>query len=831
MPTISDITTTRLSTLNYIDALLDKGPDWNFLTSASGMPVNTLTYTFSVTSGNEDPQSASANFTGSAQAFSAAQQAQARAAFAYLSEITGIQFVYTDVGTDAQIHLANVNLINSGVTGLCSWQSSYLYSGTQVSSYDADAYVYLDNVEWGAENANLTPGTQGYETLLHELGHALGLKHPFVDGPEPNQIVLPTSQNSTYNTLMSYKHVGGPYAEYRQDDLAALAWLYGGDGLRGALGINSTTGAVYLMGSSGDDTLPGTAGDDIFEGDGGNDMINGGGGNDTAVFRAVRSNYNISVLANGDLQVASKDSGAGSDGTDTLHAINTLQFADMSVTRQAVVAANTAPITPSLSVIENASGYATSVTPTVNGSAEAGDTIKIYTLDNVLVGTAKADANGAFTAILNPFNDGTAFHIYAIASNSAGVSSAASPIVSFNIDGHIPILAVTKNANGYATGSTPVVTGSAKAGDTVSIYTSNDVLVGTVKVDSTGLFRVVLDTFKDGSNYQIHATATDSLGVTSTSSQQVSFNVDAHAPTAPTANLSFDASGNTMTFKGTGEVGTTIDLIHAGATIADSFLIAETKVNADGFWSLTSSPLPNGDYNVKVVSSDLAGNSTSAGKPYPVTVNNADNLTGTANNDTLHTGAANIAIDGGAGTDTLVVNGGRANYTLAKEVWGFGLTDNVGSGGHDTLLNVERVQFNDDWVALDVNGNAGEIFRLYQAAFGRPAEKAGLGYWIWRMDNGASLTDVSHEFMTGQPEFDQLYGTNPSDTDFINHLYENVLHREADSGGFTYWLNVLHNSPNARADVLTGFSESPENQALVIGTIQNGMTFTPWHTT
>jgi hypothetical protein len=827
MPTLSDITTTPLSGLNYIDALLDKGPDWNFLTSASGTPVSTLTYTFSVSSGTEDGQSTASIFTGSPQAFSATQQAQTRAAFTYLSKVTGIQFVETSVGTDAQIHLANVNLTGATTTGLCSWHSSYGYSANQLASYDAEAYVYLDNAEWGAQNSSLAPGGYGYETLLHELGHALGLKHPF-DTTSDNSATLPASQDSTVNTIMSYNYVGGAYSTYQQDDLAALAWLYGGDGLRGALGINSTTGGRYLMGSSGNDTLAGTTADDIFEGDGGNDMINGGGGNDTAVFRAARSNYDISVLSSGDLQVASKN---GIDGTDTLHAITTLQFADMSVTRQSILAASTAPGTPTLSVVENASGYATSVTPTVNGSAEAGSTIKIYTADNVLVGTAKADANGAFTAILNPFKDGTAFHIYAIASNSTGVSSAASPVVSFNVDGHIPIVAVTKNANGYATGATPVVTGSAKAGDTVSIYTANDVLVGTVKVDSTGLFRVVLDPFKDGSNYQIHATATDSLGVTSTSSQQVSFNVDAHAPAAPTASLSFDASSNTVTFKGTGEAGTTIDLIHADQTPDASFFIAETKVNADGVWSLTSSPLPNGTYNVKVVSSDLAGNSTSAGQPYPVTVNYAGNLTGTANNDTLHTGAANIAIDGGAGTDTLVVNGARANYTLAKQVWGFGLTDNVGSGGHDTLLNVERVQFNDAWVALDVNGNAGEIFRLYQAAFGRPAEAGGMGYWIWRMDNGTSLTEVSHEFMTGQVEFDQLYGANPSDNDFINHLYENVLHREADSGGFTYWLNVLHNSPNARADVLTGFSESPENQALVIGSIQNGIVFKPWATT
>jgi hypothetical protein len=469
-------------------------------------------------------------------------------------------------------------------------------------------------------------------------------------------------------------------------------------------------------------------------------MINGGGGNDTAVFRAVRSNYDISVLPDGDLQVSSKATSNGiNDGTDTLHGISTLQFADMSVTRQAILAANVAP--------------------------------------------------------------------------------------------DVPTLAVTKNANGYATGATPSVTGVADPGDTVNIYTSDDKLVGTATADSTtGLFSLVLNKFDDGSNYQIYATATSSTGVISAHSQPVSFNIDAHAPAQPTSSMTIAASGNIATFNGSGEAGTVIEIVHVGATIADTMSIAETRVGADGKWTVTTSPLPNGAYTVRAASVDLAGNATSGAK-LDFNISNPNNVTGTAGNDTLKLAAANIAIDGGAGTDTVVVNGARVNYAVAKEVWGYGLTDFAGGGGHDALLNVERVQFNDGWMALDVNGNAGEAFRLYQAAFGRPAEDTGLGYWIWRMDNGSSLTQVAHEFMTGQPEFDKLYGSNPTDNDFINHLYENVLHREADAAGFAYWLNVLHTSPNARADVLVDFSESPENQALVIGTIQNGMTFTPWHTT
>ena len=122
MATVSDITTTPLSGMNHIDAMLDIGPDWNFLTVNA---ANTIYYTFSVFSANE------ADRTGQ-QSFSASQQVATRTAFSYLADITGIKFVETAVGTNAQIHLANINLEGSTTTGLCSWNAPYSYSSGNV---------------------------------------------------------------------------------------------------------------------------------------------------------------------------------------------------------------------------------------------------------------------------------------------------------------------------------------------------------------------------------------------------------------------------------------------------------------------------------------------------------------------------------------------------------------------------------------------------------------------------------------------------------------------------------------------------------------------------
>ena len=723
MATVSDVTTTPLSGLNHIDALLDSGPDWNYLTNAG----NTLRYTFSIASGNEVAQTGETlPYTGSLQAFTAAQQAATRTAFAYLSAVTGIQFVETASGTDADIHMADANLPASNVTGLCSWHSSYSYSGTRLATYSADAYVYLDNVEWWSQNGSLTPGGRGYETLLHELGHALGLKHSF-DANTDNATVLPQAQDNTSNTLMSYTDLGGPYSTYRQDDIAALRWLYGGDGLGGALGMNSQNGARYITGTSGGDSLRGTTANDTLEGDGGNDMIYGGDGTDTAVFRGLRNDYSFANLANGDLQVTNKAGSTAADGVDTLSSIEVLRFADASVAR-------------------------------------------------------------------------------------ADVGSAA-----------VPSLAVTKNANGYAAGDTPVVTGAAQAGATIKIFTSTNILVGSATADASGLFSAKLSAFNDGTNYQVYATATDAAGNVSGHSLTAAFNVDAHAPTIPTSLLQYSQGSNLATFSGTGEAGTTIQLVETSAFIA----IAQATVGADGKWTVNTSPLPNADYHITAVSADAADNATSSGTTLNFSVNSAANITGTTGNDKLVAAAGGNAINGAAGIDTAVYAGNRASYTVAKEVWGYGVTDNAGNGGHDSLINVERVQFSDGYMALDVDGNAGEVFRLYQAAFDRPAEAAGMGYWLWRMDNGTSLDQMSLEF-TKQPEFNTFYGSNPSNADFVTHLYANVLDRAPEGAGYDYWMNVLNTNGATRAQVLAFFSESPENQAQVIGSIQDGIAYTPW---
>ncbi len=195
-------------------------------------------------------------------------------------------------------------------------------------------------------------------------------------------------------------------------------------------------------------------------------------------------------------------------------------------------------------------------------------------------------------------------------------------------------------------------------------------------------------------------------------------------------------------------------------------------------------------------------------------------------NDAINVGTGNHNIDGGTGLDTVIMAGNASNFAITPVGSAFQLRVKS-SGDIDSLFNVERLQFSDKSIALDINGTAGQAYRLYQAAFGRKPDLEGLGYWIKDMDKGSSLTTVAAGFFQSA-EFQKLYGANPSTTTLITNFYQNVLHRAPDQAGFDYWNNQLSKGQITAAGALASFCESTENQAQVIGTIQNGIEFKLW---
>ena len=196
-------------------------------------------------------------------------------------------------------------------------------------------------------------------------------------------------------------------------------------------------------------------------------------------------------------------------------------------------------------------------------------------------------------------------------------------------------------------------------------------------------------------------------------------------------------------------------------------------------------------------------------------------LAGNAGNNELDGLGGNDTIDGGDGRDTSRFSGKLGTYTITHTETGSLVVS--GADGVDSLTSIERVRFDDFSMAYDINGNAGDAYRLYQAAFARTPDIGGVGYQMNQLDLGRTLASVAGDFLAS-PEFQAKYG-NVSDSAYVVLLYQNVLHRTPAQDEIDFHVNFELHAGYSRAQELTFFSDSPENRANVIGAIENGIIY------
>ncbi|NCV87012.1 MAG: hypothetical protein EBW14_14350, partial [Oxalobacteraceae bacterium] len=151
-------------------------------------------------------------------AFNATQKSNTKTALGYISSVLDLQFVETN-------NADQLNTLSFALNTQTSSGGYAQYPNDSASGSD----VFLNNKDY---NATLNSGTDGAQTLIHEIGHALGLKHPFDEkdadgdlGPPP---YLQGDEDNTRWTQMSYtQRVADNVLSYSPLDIAALQYLYG----------------------------------------------------------------------------------------------------------------------------------------------------------------------------------------------------------------------------------------------------------------------------------------------------------------------------------------------------------------------------------------------------------------------------------------------------------------------------------------------------------------------------------------------------------------------------------------------------------------------------
>lgn len=182
---------------------------------------------------------------------------------------------------------------------------------------------------------------------------------------------------------------------------------------------------------------------------------------------------------------------------------------------------------------------------------------------------------------------------------------------------------------------------------------------------------------------------------------------------------------------------------------------------------------------------------------------------------------------GSTDVDTVAFAGARAQSILSF-VAGSAATISMGAAP-DIIGSVERLRFTDGTLALDValpgqgESNTGSAYRLYEAAFNRTPDNAGLAFWIKQLDAGAFTRERMAQGFIDSTEFKSVYGADPSATNLVNGFYKNILGRNPEPGGLSFWVSQLEGKPGNRAFVLDNIANSTENQQGLINVIGQGV--------
>lgn len=213
-----------------------------------------------------------------------------------------------------------------------------------------------------------------------------------------------------------------------------------------------------------------------------------------------------------------------------------------------------------------------------------------------------------------------------------------------------------------------------------------------------------------------------------------------------------------------------------------------------------------------------------------------DNLIGTAGNDTIQAKGGNDTLnglagddllDGGSGVDTAIYNGNSAAYTINRTQSGFSVT---GPEGNDTLIEIERFDFQDRNLAFDLAQGqaAGNSVRIIGAAFDTHniiPEYVAIGLQLF--DGGQSMLEVC-ELVVNTPLFISLAGSS-SNVDFVNLVYQNIVGEPPSASERDFYVGLLQGSGGTltQAELLLLAANTSANEANInlVGLNQSGVEF------
>ena len=199
-----------------------------------------------------------------------------------------------------------------------------------------------------------------------------------------------------------------------------------------------------------------------------------------------------------------------------------------------------------------------------------------------------------------------------------------------------------------------------------------------------------------------------------------------------------------------------------------------------------------------------------------------DYIDGGPGSDQITGGGGNDKINGDTGIDTAIFTGTAKSYKVSIGTSSVVVTSDLTTDGTDTLTNVERLKFSDKFVAIDLNGNAGTTAKVIGAVLGKTQVQnptfVGLG--LSYLDKGMSYSDLGALALTA-------VGATTNDA-VVSTLWKNVIGTDATTAIKAPYIKMLTDGMKV-GDLVVLAADTSFNTTNInlVGLAQTGIEYLP----
>jgi hypothetical protein len=124
---------------------------------------------------------------------------------------------------------------------------------------------------------------------------------------------------------------------------------------------------------------------------------------------------------------------------------------------------------------------------------------------------------------------------------------------------------------------------------------------------------------------------------------------------------------------------------------------------------------------------------------------------------------------------------------------------------------VKTIKFGDGEINFSGASSPAKVVMLYEGLLGRSVEKDGLNFWNDQIEKPEDCVIIARNIMNSE-EF-RLRSGSMTDVEFIKYLYDGILGRQADEGGFNTHLDSLQNGMTREvlANIFVQSQEATQN--------------------